>query len=459
MTPTVLTGGATVVVPTSTVRIEARWDRAAPGTPTVDLTGLLLGADGRVGDDGDMVFYNHPRHTSGAVRLHTGAGRLEVALPSVPPEVTTVALAVSVDRGTFDAVTGLHLLVQELGNDPMLRFDPPQTAGLSALVLGELYRRGEGWKFRAVGQGWSDGLAGLARAYGIAVEADADGAPSRARPTAPPPPFAGPAAGSGLSKPAAAVTVVATPGEERLPADVRTRLDARRKLVGEVLATHDAAAARARVFLVLDASGSLEHAYHDGTVARVVERLAAVGAQLSPDGVLAAWIYASAMTRLPDLTVADLPEWTRRYVRPGRLQDFAADPVPMFRPDGTLDGEALGFGNEEPAVMKDVVRTVAALPPGPPVLVLFLSDGGVSRSQQIESILRRSADRPMFWQFVGLAGQPGAGYGILERLDRLHGRGLPHTGFFAVDDIASVTDADLYARLLAQFAAWLRDDR
>jgi hypothetical protein len=34
------------------------------------------------------------------------------------------------------------------------------------------------------------------------------------------------------------------------------------------------------------------------------------------------------MTRLPDLTVADLPEWTRRYVRPGRIQDFAADPVP-----------------------------------------------------------------------------------------------------------------------------------
>ncbi|WP_203996910.1 vWA domain-containing protein [Virgisporangium aurantiacum] len=436
MTPTALTSGATVPVPDATIRVEVRWD---PAGPTVDLTGLLLGADGRVGGDGDMVFYNHPRHASGAVRLHTGAGRLEVALPSVPAEVATVALAVSVDSGTFDAVTGLHLLVREVGNEPVLRFDPPELAGLSALVLGELYRRGAGWKFRAVGQGWSDGLAGLARTYGIAVEADADGAPSVV---------------PGVAAPA--VAVVATPGEERLPADVRDRLSLRKRLVGEVLAKQDAAGVRARVFLVLDASGSLEHAYHDGTVARVVERLAAVGAQLTPDGVLAAWIFASTMTRLPDLTVADLPEWTRRYVRPGRIQDFAADPVPMFRPDGTLDGEALGYGNEEPKVMKDVVRTVAALPPGPPVLVLFLSDGGVSRSQQIESILRKSADRPMFWQFVGV---DGANYGVLERLDALTGRRVDNAGFFAVDDIDTLTDADLYARLLSEFPTWIRAAR
>jgi hypothetical protein len=237
---------------------------------------------------------------------------------------------------------------------------------------------------------------------------------------------------------------------------MRARLSLRKRLVGETLAKQDAAGVRARVFLVLDASGSLEHAYHDGTMARVVERLAAVGAQLTPDGVLAAWIFASNMTRLPDLTVADLPEWTRRYVRPGRIQDFAADPVPMFRPDGTVDGEALGYGNEEPKVMKDVVRTVAALPPGPPVLVLFLSDGGVSRGQQIESILRKSADRPMFWQFVGV---DGANYGVLERLDTLTGRRVDNAGFFAVDDIDTVTDADLYARLLSEFPAWVRAAR
>jgi hypothetical protein len=334
----------------------------------------------------------------------------------------------------------------------MLRFDPPDTAGVSALVLGELYRRGDGWKFRAVGQGWSDGLAGLARTYGVAVEADRDGAPAVARPV-PPAPSAPPSAPPFPAKPGPPVEVVATPGEERLPADMRDRLSLRKRLVGEVLAARDAAGVRARVVLVLDASGSLEHAYHNGTVARVVERLAAVGAQLTPDGVLAAWIFASDMTRLPDLTVADLPEWTRRYVRPGRIQDFSAVP-PMFRSDGTLDGEALGFGNEEWKVMKDIVRTVAELPPGPPVLVLFLSDGGVSRSQQIESILRKSSERPMFWQFVGIEGT--TGYGVLERLDRLTGRRVDNAGFFAVDDIDALSDADLYARLLSEFPTWIR---
>jgi stress response protein SCP2 len=446
VTPTALTSGAAVPVPDSTIRVEAKWDWAAPGTPGVSLIGLLLGADGRAGGDGDMVFYNHQRHASGSVRLHTGAARLQVDLPAVPAEVATVALAVSVDSGTVGAVKGLHLVVQELGHDPMLRFDPPDTAGLSALVLGELYRRGTGWRFRAVGQGWSDGLAGLARTYGVAVEADADGAPALSpAPPTPHAPFVP------LPPPATPVTVVATPGEERLPADMRERLSLRKRLVGEVLAQRNAAGARARVFLVLDASGSLEHAYHDGTMARVVERLAAVGAQLTPDGVLSAWIFASEMTRLPDLTVADLPEWTRRFLRPGRIQDFTSIP-PMFRPDGTLDGEALGYGNEEWKVMKDVVRTVAELPPGPPVLVLFLSDGGVSRGQQIESIVRRSADRPMFWQFVGV---DGSRYGVLERLDRLTGRRVDNSGFFAVDDIDTLTDAELYARLLSEFPTWI----
>jgi stress response protein SCP2 len=441
VTLTVLGIGATVPVPDATIRIEARWDWTAPGTPTVELTGLLLGGDGRV--RGDVVVYDRPRHASGSVRLHTGAGRLQVELPSVPADVVTVALAVSVDNGTFNAVRGLHLLVQELGSDPMLRFDPPDTDGLSALVLGELYRRGAGWKFRAVGQGWSDGRAGLARTYGITVPADSE-------PTVIPP---GPIAAPIALTPDRNVTIVATPGEERLPADMRARLSLRKGLVGTVLARLDAADLRARVFLVLEACGSLGQAYRDGTMARVVERLAAVGAQLTPDGVIAAWIFASNMTRLPDLIVADLPEWTRRYLRPGRIQDFAADPVPMFRPDGTLDGQALGFGNEEPAVMKDVVRVVAALPPGPPVLVLFLSNGRVSGSQQIESILRKSAERPMFWQFIGV---DGATHEIRERLDGLAGRRLDNTGFFAVDHIDNLTDAELYARLLSGFPAWVR---
>ena len=46
-------------------------------------------------------------------------------------------------------------------------FDIQDANTETAFIFGELYRRGEGWKFRAVGQGYESGLAGLAADFGI----------------------------------------------------------------------------------------------------------------------------------------------------------------------------------------------------------------------------------------------------------------------------------------------------
>ncbi|MCW0014675.1 TerD family protein, partial [Burkholderia pseudomallei] len=39
----------------------------------------------------------------------------------------------------------------------------------TAMVFGELYRNGSDWKFRAVGQGYASGLAGIAKDFGVNV--------------------------------------------------------------------------------------------------------------------------------------------------------------------------------------------------------------------------------------------------------------------------------------------------
>jgi hypothetical protein len=57
-----------------------------------------------------------------------------------------------------------------------------QASTETAFVSAEIYRRNEEWKFRAVGQGYASGLAGLASDFGI----DATGADTS--PAAPPPP-------------------------------------------------------------------------------------------------------------------------------------------------------------------------------------------------------------------------------------------------------------------------------
>lgn len=168
--------GTNVRIPAPAVRVELGW-RSGPGVPDVDASALLLAA-GKVRSDADFVFYNQAVHASGAVR-HEGkrptgdamTDTLTVDLAAVEPAIETVVLAASADGGSFGQVPGLHIRVLDAaGGAELARFDSTDATVETAFVLGELYRRQGEWKFRAVGQGYGSGLAGLATDYGISVD-------------------------------------------------------------------------------------------------------------------------------------------------------------------------------------------------------------------------------------------------------------------------------------------------
>lgn len=190
--------GSNTPVPTAALRVELGW-RTGPGVPDADASALLL-VSGKVRSDADFVFYNQPAHSSGAIR-HEGKrnadGRvtdaLLVDLTGVEPAIETVVLAASADGGTFGQVPDLYIEVQDARNTPMARFDNPGATSETAFVLGEFYRRQGAWKFRAVGQGYSSGLEGLATEYGITVDEPQQTAPAAAPPMATPPPATPPA--------------------------------------------------------------------------------------------------------------------------------------------------------------------------------------------------------------------------------------------------------------------------
>ncbi|MFD3821216.1 TerD family protein [Streptomyces sp. NPDC058625] len=202
--------GSNTPVPTTALRVELGW-RAGPGVPDADASALLL-VGGKVRSDSDFVFYNQPAHPSGAVR-HEGkrndGGQVTdtvlVDLARVEPGIGTVILAASCDGGAFGRIPGLYIEVKDAARGTVAaRFDSTGATSESALVLGEFYRRQGAWKFRAVGQGYSSGLEGLATDYGITVDepqhvasaapASPVTAPPPARPPAapPPPPAASP---------------------------------------------------------------------------------------------------------------------------------------------------------------------------------------------------------------------------------------------------------------------------
>jgi len=186
--------GSNVPLDAMAVRAVLRWTPGA-GVPDVDASALLLGADGRVRSDEDFVFYNQPRHPSGLVRrlpkrsLPEGlTDTIEADLNALDPSVDQVVVAASSDGAAFGAVRDLRILIYDAaaaGGEPLAVFDVhAETGEETAIICGELYRRGDGWKFRAVGQGYPTGLIGLATAFGISVdEAEpASQAPDPARP-------------------------------------------------------------------------------------------------------------------------------------------------------------------------------------------------------------------------------------------------------------------------------------
>lgn len=167
------------------VTVGLGWDlRTTTGTDfDLDASAMVLDASGKIITDQHFVFFNNLRTPDGAV-AHTGdnttgAGegddeQLQVNFGAMPATAERVAFAVSIydadSRGqNFGQVRNAYIRVLNQGDgSEMARYDLTEDASMeTAMVFGELYRSGAEWKFRAVGQGYASGLAGIAMDFGV----------------------------------------------------------------------------------------------------------------------------------------------------------------------------------------------------------------------------------------------------------------------------------------------------
>ncbi|MFD9812360.1 TerD family protein [Streptomyces sp. NPDC059080] len=165
----------------------------------LDVSGLLLTAAGKVRSDDDFVFYNQPNggpgvtHGSGAPG---GGDTITVDTTAIPADIEKIVVTASPDApGATFAGTEPTGTVRDADSGAVLAsFTPPGLGPETALVVVEIYRRNGAWKVRAVGQGYADGLAGIATDFGVTVEEPATPAPPAAAPVPPAAPPAPPAA-------------------------------------------------------------------------------------------------------------------------------------------------------------------------------------------------------------------------------------------------------------------------
>ncbi|WEK55065.1 MAG: TerD family protein [Candidatus Cohnella colombiensis] len=151
----------------------------------LDVSVFCTNGAGKVDSERNFIFYNNPQNENGSV-LHTGDNltgegdgddeQVKVQLGNVPAGIDKIAFTITIHDAAernqnFGQVANAYArIVNDANGEEIIRFDLGEDFSIeTGIVVGELYRHGSEWKFSAIGSGYKDGLAGLARDYGLNV--------------------------------------------------------------------------------------------------------------------------------------------------------------------------------------------------------------------------------------------------------------------------------------------------
>jgi stress response protein SCP2 len=386
-------------------------DVTAQGTP-LDVSALLLGPNGKVRSDADLVFYHHLSQDGVSLSGHT----VTADLRSIPADVDTVVVVASVDPLRPGAVfTAAPVLTVTQHSGTRLTFSPPDfVARETVVVLAELYRRGGGWKVRAVGQGYASGLAGLATDYGVDVEPEPPARPARlpGRTT----PLASPNdAGSSLAKVAARAPALLAPS----------------RLAHEALADTGAAGRRAAVYLILDHDWATQELYESLALQTFAERVLALAAHLD-DACTVPVIFSSG----------DEP-----FMDEIRLDNYRGRIGKLHTQVGW------GWGNVGVAMRLAVSHYQETGAADPAFIIVHVGAEPWDKSE-FRALLQNTAGLGVFWLFVGFGRGKLAFY---KNLNASSSATFTHVAFCeASKSQGTVPDDAFYGGLVDAFGTWLR---
>lgn len=371
---------------------------------SVDFACFGLDGQHKLANDAYMTFFNQPQTPCGAIELTKKAGSVlfTCQLQQLPSSIDRLVFTAAIDGG--QAMRSIHsgtlkfLAAGQITAD--MAFSGQDFQEEKAIILCELYRKDGAWRFNASLQGFNGGLSALVTHFGADV----------------------------LDEPVSAPKL----SLEKKIAEAAPKLVDLAKKATISLEKHRLEQTVARVCLILDASGSMHAQYNSGKVQALIERLLPLAVHFDDDGELDVWAFSHHPLSLPSANL-------------GNFADYINSAERGWRNWGLMSV------NNEPAVIQAVVDYYRGTQL--PVLAIFVSDGGVSRNKEIKQQITEASLLPIFWQFVGIGGR---NYGVLEKLDTLTGRIVDNCGFFALDDLYSATEQELYDRLLGEFPLWLK---
>ena len=162
----------------TSVLVGLGWETIPSRGPQAELVpmAIMVGHDEKAISNDHVVFFNQVASQDQSVTYASTDDKeeIDVDFSLVPPEVDKIAFIVYIDPdlrgpGDFSAVRSSYIRVASSDNRELVRFDIPLADNrlVHAMLFGELYRHRDDWKFRALGQGYANGLSGVAKDFNV----------------------------------------------------------------------------------------------------------------------------------------------------------------------------------------------------------------------------------------------------------------------------------------------------
>ena len=226
-------------------------------------------------------------------------------------------------------------------------------------------------------------------------------------------------------------------------------------LVKTVLEKNKIADIKGHVSIVVDISISMGGFFHTGIVQELVERVLAIGVNMDIDKQIDVYLFGANAHRAKSARLGNIEDYVRREIE----AKFALESSTSYAPPIKLIAEDLGY--MESGTKGFMGKLFGSKPKqkhddDAPSIVFFITDGDNFDKSETTKLITTLARKPIFWQFIGIGR---SNFPYLEALDNMSGRYIDNANFFAANDIGSITDDELYDRILGELPDWIKEAR